>query len=148
MPSTRTSLSRERSPRTIVTLEARTPSRSASSRRSASFARPSSGGAATRTTKAPSRRPTTWLPRARACTRTAIFALAMPLREQDQPVRAEREEHRQQGPRDGPAERVLERRLPVAEEQHVHEDAEEQDPIEHDRHDGRRRQPDDWRDDQ
>jgi hypothetical protein len=48
-PSTRTSLSRALAPRTTLTREAATPARAAISRQSASLARPSTGGAVTRT---------------------------------------------------------------------------------------------------
>ena len=69
------SLSRERWPRTIVTLVGATPTRLATKRHSARFARPSSAGAATRASSTPPRIATSSSRRARACTRTDIFAL-------------------------------------------------------------------------
>src|SRR3989442_616451 len=74
-PVTRTSLSRPRAPCSIVTAEALTPSAPASSAATAALAAPSTGGAATRTLRAPSaRQPTILLRAARGCTRTRSSA--------------------------------------------------------------------------
>jgi hypothetical protein len=62
-------------PRTTVTSDFATPSRLAISLRSASLARPSSGGAVTRTSSRPSRSPATSSQRARGVRRTRIWAL-------------------------------------------------------------------------
>ncbi len=72
MPSTRTRFSRACAPARIDTLRRPTPARLAIRRQSASLARPSTGGALTRTTSRPSRSPTISSRRARGCSRTAI----------------------------------------------------------------------------
>ena len=74
IPSTRTSFSRDRSPRTIITLEGATRTRRAINRHSTEFARRSTGGALTRTCSTPSRTPTSSSRLLRTCTRTAINA--------------------------------------------------------------------------
>ena len=73
-PSIAITLSRPRSPRRIVRQEVRTPSTPASSRHTASFARPSRGGAVTRTMTTPSRSPANMSDRDRGCTRTESVA--------------------------------------------------------------------------
>src|SRR5271156_2690621 len=74
MPSTATSLSLARAPRRIVRLEVRTSSTPASNRQTAPLARPSRGGAVTRTMSTPSRNATNALDLARGWTRTEIVA--------------------------------------------------------------------------
>jgi hypothetical protein len=56
-------------------------------------------------------------------------AAARRLLVEDQRVRAEGEEHREQAPRHGPAHRAEERRLPVTEAQDVDEDPQQQDRV-------------------
>lgn len=76
-PSIAITLSRPRSPRRIVRQVLRTPSTRASSWHTASFARPSRGGAVTRTMTTPSRSPTNTSDRDRGCTRTQSVARAI-----------------------------------------------------------------------
>src|ERR1039458_2138700 len=72
IPSTRTTFSRAPAPRTTETLRTPPRARLAIRRHSASFARPCTGGAVTRTTTTPSRSPTISFALARGCRRTAI----------------------------------------------------------------------------
>src|SRR5436305_15334939 len=66
----------DRSPRITVTLDRGTRSRLASSRRTASLARPSTAGSVTRMITGWSAMQTIWLRRARGCTRAEILTLA------------------------------------------------------------------------
>src|SRR6185369_5952477 len=80
-PRTRTSLSRPRAPRSIVTAEGDTSSATASRAASAVLARPSTGGAATRTLNVPSaRQPTISLRGAWGWTRTRNSRSTIPAR--------------------------------------------------------------------
>lgn len=73
-PSTRTTFSRERSPRITLTRPRAMPARLAISLHSAAFAWPSTGAAATLTCSTPSRSATSVLRFARGCSRTARSA--------------------------------------------------------------------------
>src|SRR6185436_18355266 len=85
----RKSLSRAAAPRTSSTVEGATPSAAARSRVTARLARPSWGGAATRTRSASSRHPTTSSRAAPGCTRTrsssAILSVSPPSPRPDRP---------------------------------------------------------------
>ena len=78
-PSTRTTLSREVCPRTMLTRRAGTPARRATRRHNAAFAAPSTGGAVTRISRRPPRSPPISSRRARGITRTLISAMPDPL---------------------------------------------------------------------
>src|SRR5271166_6156536 len=79
MPSTRTTFSRPAAPRTIETPRTPTRARFAIRRQSASLARPSTGGALTRTSSTPSRSATISVARARGWSRTDISQAAIPV---------------------------------------------------------------------